>query len=125
MNDKLKFMFKGAIWIAIITTILVATGGLLFGAVIEATLFEEIAKYAFVNLFIIIIFESFWYTLGQVAYHWSDGYKGKYGDEWFTKGIKEDFEYLKKQVTGKKVLKVVLYYVAFFAFFGLICWILP
>lgn len=125
MNDKVKFMLKGALWIAIITTIIVAACGLLFGAVIEATLFEEIAKYAVMNLGIIAVLETFWYTLGQFAWHWMDDYKEKYGKGWFWKGIKDDWEYIKETTTWKKVGKIVLYYVIFFAIFGLIIWILP
>ena len=125
MNEKRKFMVKGAIWIAIITTLVVASCGLLFGSVIEATLFQEIAKWAVANLGIICILETFWYTLGQVAYHWKDDYKKKYWKGWFWKGIKEDLAYIKEQTTWKKVLKIVLYYVVFFAICGLIFWILP
>lgn len=125
MDKKVKFMVKGAIWIAVITTIIVATLGILFGSVIEGSLFAEIAKYAVGNLGIICILETFWYTLGQIAYHWSDDYKQKYGKGWFWKGIKEDWQYIKEQTTWKKVGKVLLYYVIFFAIFGLIIWILP
>ena len=125
MNEKVKFMLKGALWIAILCTIVVAACGLIWGSVIEATLFEEIAKYAVVNLGIIAILETFWYTLGQVAYHWRDDYKNKYGKGWFWKGIKEDLAYIKEQTTWKKVGKIVLYYVIFFAICGLLFWVLP
>lgn len=122
--DKMKFMKNGAIWIAVITTIVVAACGLLFGSIIEATLFEEIAKYAVMNLGIIGILETFWYTLGQLAYHWTDEYKNKYGKGWFWKGLKEDLKYIKDHTTWKKVGKVVLYYVVFFGVAGLLIWVL-
>lgn len=125
MDEKVKFMLKGAMWIAIITTLIVATGGILFGSIIEGSLFAEIAKYAVANLGIICILETFWYSLGQIAWHWMDDYKDKYGKEWFKKGLKEDWEYIKEQTTWKKVGKIVLYYVIFFAVCGLIFWILP
>lgn len=120
--DKMKFMKNGAIWIAVITTVIVAVCGLLFGSVIEATLFEEIAKYAVMNLGIIAVMETLWYTVGQFLFHWSEDYKEKYGKGWFWKGIKEDLKNLKE---GVNWLKVVLIYVAFFAVAGLIIWLLP
>lgn len=125
MNEKIKFMLKGAMWIAIIATLIVGGIGLAFGSVIEGSLFAEVAKWAVMDLVIIVILETFWYTLGQIAYHWKDGYKEKYGKGWFWKGIKEDWEYIKQNTTWKKVGKVVLTYVIFFAVFGLLIWILP
>jgi hypothetical protein len=125
MDNKVKFMLKGALWIAIICTIVVAACGLIWGTVIEGSLFAEIAKYAVVNLGIICILETFWYTLGQVAWHWADDYKEKYGKGWFWKGIKEDWNYIKEQTTWKKVGKILLWYVGFFAVVGLIFWLLP
>ena len=125
-NDKkFKFMLKGAIIIAILCTIVVAACGLIWGSIIEGSLFAEIMKYAVGNLGIICILETFWYSLGQIAYHWMDDYKDKYGKGWFWKGLKEDWEYLKSVCTWKKVGKVLLYYVIFFAVCGLIIWILP
>lgn len=125
MDKKVKFMLNGAIWIAVICTIVLAACGLIWGSIIEATLFEEIAKYAVMNLGIIAILETFWYTLGQFAWHWVDDYKDKYGKGWFWKGLKDDLKYIKETWSWKKVGKVLLYYVIFFAIFGLIIWILP
>ena len=124
-NKKFRFMAIGAIIIAVLCTIVVGVCGLIWGSVIEATLFQEIAKWAVMNLGIIAILETFWYTLGQVAYHWSDEYKEKYGKGWFWKGIKEDLAYIKEQATWKNVGKIVLTYVIFFAVVGLIFWLLP
>lgn len=125
-NDKkFKFMLKGAIIIAILCTIVVAACGLIWGSIIEGSLFAEIMKYAVGNLGIICILETFWYSLGQIAYHWMDDYKDLYGKGWFWKGIKDDWKYLKSVCTWKKVGKVLLYYVIFFAVCGLIFWILP
>lgn len=125
MSNKVKFMLKGAMWVAIICTVVVAACGLIWGKVIEESLFAEIAKYAVVNVGLICILETFWYTLGQIAWHWMDDYKDKYGKQWFWKGLKDDLQYLKETITWKKVGKVLLYYVIFFAVFGLIIWILP
>lgn len=122
MANKLKFMTKGAIWIAVLCTIVVAACGLIWGSIIEGSLFAEIAKYAVGNLGIICILETLWYSFGQILYHWSADYKEKYGKGWFWKGVKEDLKYLKNNVPWMKVL---LYYVVFFAIAGLIIWILP
>lgn len=124
MNEKMKFMVKGAIWIAVICTLVVAGCGLLFGTVIEGSLFAEVAKWAVMNLGIIAILETFWYTLGQFLYHWKDDYKEKYGKGWFWKGIKDDLSYFKENATWKKVGRVVLIYVIFFAVLGLLSWLI-
>ena len=120
--DKMKFMKNGAIWLAVITTLIVAACGLIWGSIIEATLFEEIAKYAVMNLGIIAVVETLWYTLGQFLFHWSEDYKEKYGKGWFWKGIKEDLKNLKE---GVNWWKVIIMYVVFFAVAGLIVWLLP
>ena len=59
--------------------------------------------------------ETLVYTIAQVAWHWKDDYKTKYGDKWFIEGIKEDFRYIKEVVTWKKVLKTIGIYILFFA----------
>ena len=127
-NERMKFrdfMVKGAIWVAVICTIVVAVCGLIWGSVIEATLFEEIAKYAVVNLGIIVVLETLWYTFGQFMFHWMDDYKDKYGKGWFWKGIRDDLKYIRDNWSWKKFFKVVLMYVIFFGLFGLLIWILP
>jgi len=120
-------MLKGAMWIAIICTIVVAACGLIWGSIIEGSLIAEIAKYAVGNLGIICILETMWYSLGQICYFWQKDYREQFGNEkgWFWKGIKEDLKYIKSKITWKGVGKVLLYYVIFFAVFGLIIWILP
>ena len=117
-----NFMIKGAIWIAVICTIVVAACGLIWGSIIEGSLIAEIAKYAVGNLAIIAVVETLWYTLGQFLFHWSEDYKEKYGKGWFWKGIKEDLKNLRTEVNW---WKVILIYVIFFGVFGLIIWILP
>ena len=118
----MKFMKNGAIWIAVIATIILAACGLIWGSVIEETLFAEIAKYAVGDLGIIAILWCFWYTLGQFFFHWSEDYKEKYGKGWFWKGIKED---IKNLITEVNWWKVILTYIAFFGVAGLIIWLLP
>ena len=121
-NAFRKHMITGAIIIAVLCTLVVAACGLIWGSIIEGSLFAEIAKYAVVNLGIIAILETFWYTLGQFSFHWSEDYKEKYGKGWFWKGIKED---IKNLITEVNWWKVILIYVIFFGVFGLLIWILP
>ena len=45
-NEFRDFMIKGAIWVAVICTIVVAAVGLIWGSVIEGSLIAEIGKYA-------------------------------------------------------------------------------
>ena len=123
-NTFKKFMVNGAIIVAVLCTIVVAGCGLIWGSIIEGSLFAEIAKYALVNLGIIAILETLWYTIGQVMYHWMDNYKDKYGKGWFWKGIKDDLKYIKETWSWKKFFKIVLAYVIFFGVFGLLIWLI-
>lgn len=79
------------------------------------SIFGHVMKCIFGWLFVTVILETLMYSVGQIAYHWVDDYKDKYGKRWFIEGIKDDLRYIKEQVTWKKVLKTVGIYVAFFA----------
>ena len=59
------------IWTAVAVAVVMLICGLLFGKVIEENLFQEIAKWVVMTLFIIVIFEVFAYTLSQFFYHGS------------------------------------------------------
>ena len=67
--DKRVFCKRFAIWTAVIVAAVIATIGLLFGKVVEATLAEEIGKWAVAGIFIIGIFEVFAYVLAPLFYH--------------------------------------------------------
>ena len=62
-----RFMLLTAAVVAVVMLIF----GLCFGKVIEENLFQEIAKWVVMTLFIIGIFEVFAYTLSQFFYHGS------------------------------------------------------
>jgi hypothetical protein len=115
MDKKIKFMFRAAV----ITAALSAIAFVIIGstAPVEAgmSMFGQWLKTFFMWAFVTVILETFTYTIAQVAYHWKDDYKEKYGNKWFTEGIKEDFRYLKEKVTWKKVLKTIGIYILFFA----------
>ena len=67
--DKRVFCKRFAIWTAIIVVAVIATLGLLFGKVVEATLAEEIGKWVLMSIFIVGIFEMFAYILAPLIYH--------------------------------------------------------
>lgn len=129
MDKKIKFMWRAAV----VTAALSAIAFVILGstAPVEAgmSLFGHWLKTFFMYCWVTVILETFVYVLGQVAYHWMDDYKQKYGDRWFIEGIKEDVRYIKEQVTWKKVLKTIGIYVLFFAvcllFFGVIEYFVP
>lgn len=59
------------IWTAVGVAVVMLICGLLFGRVVEETLFLEIAKWVFMYFPICIIFEVFAYVLSGVFYHGS------------------------------------------------------
>jgi phosphate/sulfate permease len=67
--DKRVFCKRFAIWTAVIVAAVIATLGILFGKVVEATLAEEIGKWVLMGVFIIGIFEVFAYILAPLVYH--------------------------------------------------------
>ena len=115
-------------WAFIGTAILSAIAFVLVGifAPIEAgmSLFGHIMKCIFGWAFVTVILETFMYTLGQLAYHWADDYKKKYGKGWFWKGLKEDLAYLMDNITWKKTFKVLMTFVIFFACAGVVIFLL-
>lgn len=60
-----RFMF----WNAIIVAVIIATVGLLFGKVVEATLAEEIGKWVVMGIFVVGVFEVFACILAPFFYH--------------------------------------------------------
>lgn len=114
MDKKIKFMAWAFALAAIVSAIVFVIVGL--KAPVEAGMspFGHWLKTFFMWVWVTAILETLMYVAGQIAYHWMDDYKEKYGKKWFTEGIKEDFAYIKEQVTWKKVLKTVGIYIGFF-----------
>ena len=121
--DKLKFMTWAFAGTAILCAIAFVFVGIFSPIEAGMSVFGHIMKCVAGWAFVTVILETFMYTLGQVAFHWADDYKDKYGKGWFWKGLKEDWNYIKEQITMKKVLKVILIYVAFFAGCGVLFWL--
>jgi undecaprenyl pyrophosphate phosphatase UppP len=57
------------LWTAIVVAVVMLICGLLFGKVIEETLFLEVAKWVVMTAVIIGICEVLAYTLSQLIYH--------------------------------------------------------
>ena len=55
--------------VAIVAALVITVVGLLFGTVIEGTLFAEIAKWVFMGLCVIAILEGFTYFLAPLWWH--------------------------------------------------------
>ena len=124
MVDKFTFMKRAAIGTAVVSAIAFVLVGIFCPIEPGMSLFGHIMKCIFGWAWVTAILETFMYTLGQVAYHWTKDYKDKYGEHWFKEGIKEDFQYIKENVTWKKTLKVLGIFVAFFLACGLIFFLL-
>lgn len=124
MEDKLTFMKKWAVWTAVLSAIAFVFVGIFSPIEAGMSLFGHILKVIFGWAWVTVILETFVYTIGQVAWHWKDDYKTKYGDKWFKEGIKEDWAYIKENVTWKKTLKILGIFVAFFLACGLIFFLL-
>lgn len=122
--DKLKFMKRAFALTAILSAIAFVFIGIYSPIEAGMSVFGHVLKTIFMWAFVTVILETFMYVLGQVAYHWKDDYKEKYGDRWFIEGIKDDFRYIKEVVTWKKVLKTIGIYVAFFAVCLLVFYVL-
>lgn len=115
MDKKIKFMWQAAALTALLSAIVFVIIGLTAPVEAGMSMFGHWLKTLFMWAWVTVILEAMMYTVGQVAWHWKDDYKDKYGDKWFTEGIKEDFRYFKENVTWKKVLKTIVIYVLFFA----------
>ena len=115
MDKKIKFMCWALALTAIVSAIVFVFVGLKAPVEAGMSMFGHWLKVFFGWVWVTVILETFMYVIGQVAYHWMDDYKTKYGNRWFIEGIKEDFAYIKEKVTWKKVLKYVGIYVGFFA----------
>ena len=113
--DKYKFMKWAFALTAIVSAIVFVFVGIYSPIEPGMSVFGHVLKTIFGWAWVTAILETFTYTLGQIAYHWTKDYKDKYGKRWFIEGIKEDFRYIREVVTWKKVFKVIGIYVAFFA----------
>ena len=113
--DKYKFMKWAFALTAILSAMVFTFVGIFSPIEPGMSVFGHVMKTIFVWAFVTVILEVFTFTLGQIAYHWTKDYKDKYGKRWFIEGIKDDWAYIKEQVTWKKVLKVIGIYIAFFA----------
>lgn len=122
MSEKLAFMKKAFLWTAIVSAIAFVVIGILAPIEPGMSVFGHVLKTFFMWVWVTVILECLMYTAGQVVYDWKHNYKEKYGKGWFWKGIKEDLQYIKEQITWKKVFKTIGIYILFFAIFFLVIW---
>lgn len=67
--DKRTFCKRFMIWTAVVVAVAMLVFGLLFGKVVEESLFAEIAKWVVMYFPICAIFETFAYILAPLAWH--------------------------------------------------------
>ena len=71
--DKITFVKRVAIWVAVVAALAIAVIGLCFGRVIEGSLAAEVGKWALMGLVVIGILEGFVYFLGPLIWHFTYG----------------------------------------------------
>ena len=71
--DKITFVKRVAIWVAVVAALAIAVIGLCFGRVIEGSLAAEIGKWVLMGLVVIGILEGFVYFLGPLLWHFTYG----------------------------------------------------
>ena len=71
--DKIKFVKRMALWVAIVAALIIAVIGLCFGKVIEESLAAEVGKWVLMGLVVIGILEGFVYFLGPLIWHFTIG----------------------------------------------------
>ena len=67
--NKVTFTKRVALWIAVITAVIMLVLGLCFGKVIEGSLFAEIAKWIMMWIVVTVILEGFAYFLAPLVWH--------------------------------------------------------
>ena len=67
--DKRTFCKRFMIWTAVVVAVAMLIIGLLFGKVVEESVFAEVAKWVVMYFPICAIFETFAYILAPLAWH--------------------------------------------------------
>ena len=71
--DKITFVKRVAIWVAVVAALIIAVIGLCFGRVIEGSLAAEVGKWVLMGLVVIGILEGFVYFLSPLIWHFTYG----------------------------------------------------
>ena len=71
--DKITFVKRVAIWVAVVAALIIAVIGLCFGRVIEGSLAAEVGKWVLMGIVVIGILEGFVYFLGPLIWHFTYG----------------------------------------------------
>ena len=77
MLDKRTFCKRAIIWTMIITFLIIGGIGLAFGKIVDATLFEEVAKWVVMGGGVSCITGMFAYILSPLVWHIIDDKKNK------------------------------------------------
>lgn len=127
--DKYKFMKWAFALTAIISAVVFTFVGIFSPIEAGMSVFGHVLKTIVVWYGVTVILETMMFSVGQIAFHWADDYKDKYGKGWFWKGIKDDLRYMREQFTWKKFFKYVGIYILFFAvcliIFGALEYLVP
>lgn len=91
IKEDRKWARKAFLTVGAIVVAIVAICGLLFGKVVEATLFEEIAKWAVMAVVLaVLVCCVFWVPITMLRDARRKYYK-EYGKDWFKHAWKEHF----------------------------------
>ena len=90
--DTKKWVKNAFITVAVVTVAIVALCGLLFGKIVEATLFEEIAKWVLLAVVLAGIMCVICYAPIMILGHIRDEYEPKYGKKWFWNWFTKPFK---------------------------------
>ena len=117
-----EFMKKAAIWTAVLSAIAFVFVGIYSPIEPGMSVFGHALKTFFGWFWVTAILEVIMYSFGQLLYFWIKEKKENFPNSkwWFFKGIWEDLGRIKKQITWKRVLFVIAFFVIVLgAFYGL------
>lgn len=83
MKDRVKWCLKIYGWIALVTIVILATIGLIFGKIIEGTLIAEVGKWVVMGLAITCVVLGLAYVPVSLLAHRRDKLYPIYGKSWF------------------------------------------
>lgn len=93
--DKVKWVKRAFLTVGLGTVAIVALIGLIFGKIVEATLFEEVAKWALMALVLGVIVCAVFYAPIMIAANRRAALYPEFGKKWWIEDIKRVFR--KKQ----------------------------
>ena len=83
MSDRVKWCLKIYGYLALITAVVIAVIGFVFGKIIEGTLFAEVSKWVVMGLVIVLVVLGLAYVPVSLLAHRREKLYPKYGKDWF------------------------------------------